>query len=411
MSRQVSIRVGAERPGVVRAERARMVLCAVGPMAWADPGTQFRPFVVAERGNRDTGPHIAHLRLPPSARRELLPGLAGAPGSRLRDALTLAHAGGVDAVDVMIARAPGLTPWDLASPAAVGLLEPMLESVPGTVVCFPDASGPSPRGRMVPPPGVRLASLVMSVRRYAQAIADQWQTLVVDLPRVDSDLLYRALEDLDGSDAALVAWRGDERAIAKHGFRPGSALVASLLASSRMPSDSLVGRKVALPGGRPAPAMRLHDLGVPVDRIGVPDVADRATVPLSLDARGAVAEVVSEPSLRRPAGTWSLPMLRTAKLVHHRIVVASNAFTFREANEEQALILQAALLEALADLERRGIIGGNGPGDRIEVQTAPYRNPAQPALVASVTVFLRPWLQRVHVDLTLRPSGVSLEVT
>lgn len=409
--RQVSIRVGAERPDAVRAERPRMALVGVGPMAWPNLAAAFPAFVVAQRGHADGGPHVVHLRLPPSADRARVPGLDARVPSRLRDALVLAHAGGLEHVDVIVARARGLTPWDLSAPAAVELLEPTLEAIPGVSVCMPDAMGPPQRGRMIPPAAVRLGTVVMATRRWAPTLAAQYQTLFVDLPSVDEGLLYRAMEDMNGVDAALVSWQGNERALARHGFRPGSSLVAAMAASSPRPSDSLVGRRVSLPGGRPLPSMRLADLGVPIRVRDVPEVAARAVVPLQLDAQGDTVQVLDEPTLRRPAGTWSLPMVRTAKLVHHRVVIAANALTFREANEEQALLLQAALLESLSDLERRGIIGGAKPGERVEIHTAPYRNPVAPALVADVTVYLRPWLKRVHIDLALRPSGTSLEVT
>ena len=386
----------------MRASRARVAVCAVGPSAWPSPAEAFPAFVVAQRGDAASGMHVVHLRLPPSADLTRLPGLVGSPPSRLRDAVSLVHAAGVEAVDVVVARAPGLTPWDLAAPDAVVLLEPVLESIPGVVVTFPDASGPPPRGRMHPPAAVRLGTLAMAVRWWSAAMARSYQTLLVDLPPVDDGLLWRLFDDLAGSEAGLCMWTGDERAIARHGFRSAAALVAGLASSTKLPSDSLVGRRVRLGGGRPAPPMRLADLGVPIPRRTVPEVAERATIPVALDLDGETATIGDEPTLRNPAGTWPLPMLRMAKLVHHRVVLAANAFTFREANEEQALLLHAALKQALGDLERMGLIGGRNPGDRVDVRAGPYRNPAEPALVAEVTAFLRPWVRKVHIDLAVR---------
>jgi phage tail sheath protein FI len=108
--------------------------------------------------------------------------------------------------------------------------------------------------------------------------------------------------------------------------------------------------------------------------------------------------------MREPVGSWTVPMMRTAKLVHHRLVVAAEQFVFRPSTPEQALTLQNALRLALLDFERHGILGGAGDAPEARVSAMALPGPTEPALVATVTAFLRPWLRRIHVDLTVRPG-------
>ena len=100
-------------------------------------------------------------------------------------------------------------------------------------------------------------------------------------------------------------------------------------------------------------------------------------------------------------------MLRTAKLIHHRLIIAAEQFVFRPATQEQAITLSHALRLAVSDFEQHGLLVGPNDGPtRIVAVAAPDRT--EPSLVASVTSFLRPWLRKIHVDLAVRSGQPPL---
>jgi hypothetical protein len=404
--RHVAVHVGVERPRQVQELRSKVAIFAVLPPTVPSLGEAWAGWRIKRVASPAGDRLVEHLRLPAGADLSRLPGLAPGWPSHLRDAVQLVFAGGARSIDLVVARAPELSPWDLAHPLACELLHPFLSEVPGMAVVLPDAAGPPVIGTSAPAPQARCANLVTTVAAWSSLLAESWQVGVVDLPDAPPAMLFQVLDDLAGSEFALCAFTGRSTDLRQHGWRSAAALVGGRIAATDLPSHSLVGGTGVLPGGRPRSGDRLVDLGLERPGRELPDFARHAVVEVQLGV-GSTATITSEPTLRAPAGAWTLPMLRTAKLVHHRVVVTSNLFVFRNATPDQALTLQNALRLALEAFERKELIGGPLPDEPSRVVARAVSDPAEPALVANVTTFLRPWLRELRVDLMVRPGHAA----
>lgn len=400
----MTVNVGARPKAAVKTVRPRLVIVGTGP--WSD---RFLVDALPHAKVKESryAPHnlgVEHLRFVPGQAVGALPGLDSEQPSLVRDAVALALCSGCPSVDVLMARSLGSAPWDLSADAPFQLLVQALGEVPGTVVVFPDAAGVPDRD--VPD----VENLVRVARRYGPALTSHFQTGVLDLPVAAGTNWTGALGNLRHHDFALASWTGDEESIRRHGWRSAAAFLGGRIAMLDVPMHSVLAAKVPLPGGRTFIRSRRPWLGEPVTERNVPGYASRAVCEVRLaEERGqTVVSINSEPTLREPIGLWDIPLLRTSKVLHHRIVLTANLFVFREANQANALLLQSALQMALEEFVRREVLSGPGGAERPEVHCVPDVVPGQPALLATVAAFLKPWVREMRLEISVQPGRATL---
>lgn len=407
---RVSVRVGVHAPAEAAKKRSRMVVVGV-----VDAGSvhlaELYPRAVV-RTTRPTGDEgVEHLRFQAGADLSGLPGLDGAFPSRLRDTVALAFEAGAPAVEVLLARGAGRRPSDLWHDAMVGLLEPFIDQLPGTAVLMPDAIGPARVDRRQIRPEMRLLNLSAVVRRWRGSFAANFQIGFFDMPFAARARMEEALASISAGDVVLCSWEGVSGNLLRHGWRSAAAVSASLCMSSSDPTAVIEGRVTELAGGRTVSRPRWGELGVPEAAAQVPPTIAPHVMRLGLSRGGRTVRVLSEPTMRAPRGSWSLPLMRTAKLLHHRIVVAADAFVFDKATPDRALALSTALRMAVEPFVERQLVTGPEGREDPDILTFASPDPAQPALIAQVGLFLRPWLRELRFNVAVRPGETpQLEV-
>lgn len=364
--------------------------------------------VRAPRVGRD-GLSVEQLRFDPRADLSALPGLSGPAPSRLRDAVRLALAAGAAFCDALIVRVPGALPWELARPELRDALGPLLDSLYGAVIGAPDLLGPPALGPTDPlPPEARQERALANLAALAPGLRSRHQLGLFD--PVGPDLVHdQAAASAAGSaDLALCGWRGGSADLSAHGWRSAAAVVAGLLARPDHPMiHGVDGLSVDLPRGRPRPSDRPARLGAWAEGPPGPDESD---LRIHLQVSGDRATPLGDATLRRPLLTWPLPALRTASILHLRLLRAAEAFVFRPVQPIHAFALGMALEQVVRPLAEAGVIvGGEGRGAP-QVRADVSRDPAIPGFVAEVTGQLRPWCRAVNIRVAVRAEGVALEM-
>lgn len=198
------------------------------------------------------GDQLDHVRFVPGADPSLLPGLDPAMPSLVRDTVRILLSAGAPTVDVLLVRVDGLPPWFVAAPEVIDLARPVLETLPGVPVLFPDAAGPVRVGLRGADVEDRLATLVQTVRAWNPVLRRSCQVGLADLPSEPSPELHVALDAMSRTDFALCGLEGDGVAWRSQGWRSASAVVGSMLATLSNPGQSHVGRRIVLPPGHDA---------------------------------------------------------------------------------------------------------------------------------------------------------------
>lgn len=356
-------------------------LCLVG----IDPGDAC-PGLTPARQVGDDAEGARLYRMQPGAPLGALPGLEH--DSRLRDAVDLALGAGAGAVDVVLARGPGLGPRDWAA-RSLALCEPLLDEQTRSVLVFPDLV----LGGVLP----ALAAL----RRELQA---RQQILLLDVPSqpVEAErALAELLEQGESLDAALVGWQGAGLALRQHQWRSAAALLGGALAS-REPALSVVGLPIALARGRPplCPQAAMLDLA----RADLaPPAGAQHVAQLAIDADGRTATLRGDPTLRRPLGAWSLAAMRSAKTVLRLLTDAARGFLFHAARTSEASALAAALQASVSDWTAKGLLVGDD-GGRPRFHGGVSTDPARPGIHANMRAWLQPWTRRLDIDVRLMPG-------
>lgn len=402
---RVSVAVGSVHSGQHNPGAAPLLLVGIAPPDYPSLAQLYpQNLLRATKGGTTLG--AEHIRLGTASSARLLPGLNASAPSRLKDSVQLALAGGAPQVDVLLARIPGLMPWELDDDDFQSTIDSMLYHQPGAVLVFPDLGGPSSIG-----PGTdqgivtRLKRMVLATRKLSRSWPERYQVACIDLPQAPPDELRAAMTRLIGIDAALVAWEGAPHRLQAHGWRSGAALVGSALAASRnQMSAPLVGRRLVLPGGRRIPvAERMVQLRLTRDR-QVRDPLEDFQVRLAIRRGSEHANIESEGSFRRPLGEWPLPCLRTVKTINQRVQQSAEQLLFRSADATHAIALQTALQEALMPFVRNGIIEPGPGGGPPEIEARADANPTAPNLGARISLRLVPWQRSVKVNVSLKPG-------
>lgn len=334
---------------------------------------------------------------------DALPGLEGRNPSRLRDSVRLGLTAGSKSVDVVLGRLPDHHPWDLADPALVGLLSDPLDQVGPSCVVFPDAGGPPGlAGRPGGDHGESWARVIAVLGTWGERMTENWQLGLADAPPGEGPEAVIG-RDLPSVDFSLCRWSGGAEAMRAQGWRCAAAAVAGALGSldvaimrpiARRPITLGVGRKStgAAPESRAAASFPGES---------------RRYITLHVDAEGRSAQLIAEPTLRQPAGAWSIGALRTAKVLHRRIVMAANLMVFRPAHPASAFALVVALNEAMSPFIQLGLLTGPGsaPTPAIDADVSDDRD--APGLIASIDGALQPWCHEVKIRVSVRSGGTA----
>ncbi len=404
--RRVRVEVGIKsRPPRAEAPADVCVVAIVPPgQSWL--ADRFPGALVRETRFRDRNGAVEQLRFTSTRSVGRLPGLDPVVPTRLRDAVTLALRSGAPAVEVLAIRMRGVPPWALDDPRVVPLLDSFLDDLPGALVVLPDAGGPwetGPRARATVES--RRDRLVRAVHAFAPGWRERYQIGLFDLPPDDPMTDTELFRLLDRVDASPCIWAGAPQDIAAHGWRVASAAVAGALQQGDQSVVSpLAGRDIHLGPGRRIRPDKGATLGRPPKARLVPP--DRSAHAIEVRLRGDdEARVVTEPTLRQPAGSWSLPALRSAKALHHAIIRAADPFVFRPVDDAEALRLVIGLDQVVRPFAEEGILVGPDGAGAPQIDASVDKGPTTPGFVATIAAQLRPWAREIRVRVRIDPGG------
>ena len=409
--RNVAVEIGVLRPPVVT--NRYIPACVVGCLAMGAPSpADRRPGQVIRRASGDTTTaagdpvwaSIEHLRFTPGQDLSVLPGLEGATPSLIRDSVSMMLDAGASFVDVLLGQVTGCGPNDLDSPVLIELLQGDLDQMQGALLVYPDAGGPvQVRPRPAASGSDRLERLLGLVQRQAQAWSERHQIALFDAPEVEPEAMTDFFARCGSADAVMCRWEGDRHRLAAHGWRSASAVVASaaLLNIDDLASTT-VGFPVNLGPGRAVHADRRERLGPPEPRTPAPAGLPMTTV--RLHPRHDTATVESDVSLRRPAGAWTLPALRTAKAIHFVVRRATEPFVFRPVQGMELYALTSALTLALEPYQLAGVLVGPTGDGGPEIDGSVVRDALVPGFLVEITAQLRPWCHQVRMKVTLQQN-------
>jgi hypothetical protein len=405
-NRAVSVDVGMAP--VRRENPAPPPMCVLGISSPDEPllAEMYPRCLVRDTRFREDDVIVEHVRLSSRDGVGALPGLTLERPSRIRDAVKLALFCGAPSVDVVLVRAADLMPWDLDRPEVVFSVDPFLSGMIGTSIVMPDIGGPISVG-----PGTehdlddRVDRFVRTVHAHSSRWVERYQVAFLDVPAVGGGLAHRVLQGASGTDAALCRWVGEPEEFLAHGWRSAGALVAGVVAAR--PNNllsGLAGFKTPLADGRWSTSGRIRSLGL-ADSWRAPIPEDEYFVDVLPDSDARIAQIRAEPTMRSPAGSWSVASVRLAKLIHWRIMQAASRFVFEAADVGRAVALATAVKRAVEPYARAGVlVGPDGSGEPL-IRGGVVRNPAAPGLRVEFGGVLLPWAQRVQVRVNLRPGG------
>ena len=404
LEQRIDIKVGLTRPRTERAATPRLCIVGISPPDAPWLGDLFpEARVKTSRMNLGGTEAVEQLRF--SARSESgdLPHIASAYPSRIRDAFRLALNAGAPEVDLLLARARGVMPWDLDNREIADMMGPFLGEMPGAVLVYPDAGGPWPNNQMgLVSTWDRMVRLRDTIRNFQERWTDHYQLGVMDMVQGSPSENRQILLGIAGADVSLCHWTGTRDDMRSHGWRPACAALGGYLASKGEDvTQGIVGQEIQLGTGRYFVRSRAVDLGQrplpPVDSV----VSDTCVM-LEMLGGGQRAEVMSAPTFRRPLGEWTISSVRTVKLIHQRLVQASDMFVFRPAQEMEASALGANIELALRPFYERGIVvGPDGSGAPV-VNAGVVRSQTEPGLYADLMAQVRPWCQQVSVRVMVK---------
>lgn len=411
-ARKVDVRVGIIQTDTRSERPVGAVLLGVAPPDHPWLSELFPASVVRNTryGSRDAA--LEHLRFVPAQRLDGLPGLEGRFPSLIRDAVRLTLDAGATHVDLVLARAGDLPPWSLHEEAVASILVPYLAELQEAQIALPDAAGPAAhRPGQHDSPDQRLDRILGTIRYFKQGLREHYQIAYLDMPEGVDHRIEEVYQRTGSADVTLCRWTGSERALRAHGWRSAGAALAGL--QSRPKADltgGVAGLYLNVGSGRRVRRTRHPEL-MPSPPLRERESMGEQLVELALDpsagdpeSKRRFAMVRSEPTLRRPAGSWSLPALRTVKAIHHRIVFAAEQFVFRPVDQVQAFSLVTALDMVLRPfIEGGALVGPNGDGGPLLAGDT-VRDREAPGLVAEIAAQLRPWCQDVRVRVAVDPG-------
>jgi hypothetical protein len=356
-------------------------------------------------------PFVEQVRLSSIVQQSLLPSISMSMPSRLRDSLRILLAAGAPEADFILARAPGVCPWDLDHPSVAEMFIAYFNATQGAFCVFPDAGGPWPRSYSThPAPNLyeRQTRLLQTARLYSPYITDNYQIGLMDMVIPPKDELESALFSLRGSDIAMCTWSGSFRDMRKHGWRSACAAIGSF-ASPRVetPTHSLIGHTISLGAGRKIVQDRSTLFGAPKGEPMEPDIQESCVV-LKIHPVLDRAHIQSEMTFRRPMFEWPLPVMRTMKLIHKALSQAADLFVFRPVREIEAIALKTAIELVLQPFHDYGIVVGPDGSGRPTVSGRAIRDRETPMLSCDISAQVRPWCQSVSLRVMVKSGSQPL---
>jgi hypothetical protein len=407
LQKRIDIDVSLVRPKSPRAQLPR--LCVVGIVPYDFPIiSEVSPNCTIRKSLFAMGqPFVEQVRLSSIIQAKLLPAINNQFPSKLRDSLISILTCGTDEADFILARAPGVRPWDLSNQQVVEMIMPFFNDVPGAMIVFPDAGGPWPRGwKNEDFVAERQTNLINTIKIYSSAFSENFQLAfcdIMDLP--DAEAKYY-LHSLLGNDVSLCSWSGSFYNLQRHGWRSAASFVAGYLAKRvDVVTQSLVGHQINLGSGRKVVASRAPLLGGAVREPIPPSYEDNCVV-LDIVANGNKATVLSEFTMRRPRYEWNIPAIRTVKAIHQSLRQAADIFVFRPVQKVEAIALATAVEMVLNPFYELGILVGPSGEGKPSVEGDAIPDNIEPMLSVELSAMVRPWCQNINLKVMVK-SGME----
>lgn len=400
--RRVQVEVGVVRSNAPAAREPNLLLIGLVDFERIPSSPAARALVLRSTVDPHGGIGVEVLRLTTSSQCSLLPGLAGAQPSGLRDAALGAFVAGLSELRVALIYARKLRPWDFERSDVIEALDALSTDFQGAAVLMPDFAGP-------PWVGVgeeegsaeRWERAGRVAARYAPLWTANFQVALLDAPsRPQSQAV---LEPFLGADCVLCHFRGRPHRLRQLGWHSAAATLGGRLSRDDDPVRGTLGLRLPL-GPRRQVRAPIWGLGFDQEPDFSPDSVDaleRLAV-LRIDDDADDALVLSEPSFRRPLGQWSLPALRTVKTLHRNILRAAESVLFRPVDAAHSLMLLTALNFVMRPFVDAGVLVGPSGAGAPDIDTDVVRDPMAPGLAGTIAAQLRPWCSEVRVRVELR---------
>jgi hypothetical protein len=397
--RRVDVQVGVSYRPVQPKLPATCCVVGIAPEGLAPVGQTYHYAKV--RSTRNSG--VDQIRLNATDDLSGLPGLNSRPPSKIRDTVRLAFAAGAEMVDVVLARIPGLQPWDLHEEEARENLDAFLFDQLGAMVVMPDAGGPP----LLTPfasaqTGERWNRIRKTIRRWEESWRERYQIGAFDCPDDRLDSIHQILDETQGGDFLLCGWRGTDLRLRSHGWRSAAGLASGILARKGTGViQGIEGRVVNLGPGRRIHGNRRLLLGG-IDAMASSDTVDEFCVLMDIHPERDRARVRTELTCRRPFRGWPIPAVRTVKAIHYMIREAASHFVFTQVNSMNAFNLSNSLQAVLRPFTSNGMLVGPGGEGPPKIRGSFDRNRDSPSLIADVTAQLQPWCRQIKVNVSLQ---------
>jgi hypothetical protein len=354
-------------------------------------------------------PYIEQVRLSSPVQTRVLPAISMHAPSRLRDALSAILIAGANEVDFILARSPGVLPWEFDSPNIMEMFIPYFNETQGALVVYPDAGGPWPRDFFHASENIyeRMSRLRRVVQMHSMYWQENYQLALIDAIIPEKSEIARYFSSLYGHDLSLCTWEGPFDGLRRHGWRPACAFLGGYIVarSDKMLTQSLIGHKIILGAGRKVIESRAPILGGPKvpDRISA---LEDSCVVLKMVHSNHYAEIQSEGTLRRPIYEWAIPVVRTVKAIHQSLMRAAELFVFRPVNKIEAMALQTAVEMVLTPFYRMGIIVGPDGEEKPLITSDALPDYEEPMLSIDLAAQVRPWCQHISLRVMVK-SGIQ----
>jgi len=401
----------AQAPSEERRQPPQACVVAIGPLDGPWLSDAF-PDAVVKKSRFDSLPvGVEQVRFTSRSVVDRLPGLDNRNGpSLLRDAVNGILTAGAPSVDVVVGRVIGGKPWSYDDERVFRVLDGYLQEMPGTVLVFPDLHGP--RGpQSADFDEERFERIATAIDRFSDGWHERYQIALIDDPGLPAPLTRRLIPRLLGTDLAVCRFTGSDAAMAAHSWRCAGAVAAGLVTAGSRAVLGMIGQSAQLGEARRAPARRA-DLLLRTDPARVAPEFSEYFLELALDDTRNMAQIITEPTFRRPMGGWPFSALRMVKAVHQRIIDSAQQFVFQPADPRSALALAGALQYSVRPFSNAGLlVGPEGMPEPLVSGNIEVAPDGSRTLVADVMGNLRPWSRKVSVRVSLRPNeSPALEV-
>ena len=323
LQRNISVDITKIKPATDKSIPPR--LCVVGIVPFESPviGHHHPQMTIRSTKFEERLPYVEQIRFSSIAQQGLLPSIAYRAPSKLRDSLKSLMALGISEVDYILARAPGVLPWDLNHPEIAQMFISYLW-------CSRCCDCIGFRWSMAKAFGDlryiddRQKNLRQCVQYFSAS--DNYQIGLMDFVQPKSDLKHIWLV----ADGGLCTWSGSSHW--QDGWRSAAASIGGFIAIVTIFPESIVGHYFALGEGelrRPFHSWA-HQLKRPLIRSCLNTASTCRFTPTKTSPR------FCRSINRRPIGEWSIATVRLVKAIHH-LEKGADLFVFRPVKNIEAI--------------------------------------------------------------------------